>query len=139
MELVLELVLVACLGHEILMSSSSRIVLPPRILSEAIRGDHAIYNKFLHILEDGILGWSPDVVKGTGDKFVKAVSDTLWALDPHHNQFHDRACALPSIFSEFQGFNDWQRRKQKKPQLSQRILEKHIGVLSDYLMQPWYI
>ena len=86
-----------------------------------------------------ILGWSPDVVKGTGDKFVKAVNDTLWALDPHHNQFHDRACALPSIFSEFQGFNDWQRKKQKKPQFSQRILEKHIGVLSDYLMQPWYI
>ena len=68
---------------------------------------------------------------------MKAVSATLWALDPHHNQFHDRACALPSIFSEFQGFNDWQRKTQKKPQLSQRILEKHIGVLSDYLMQPW--
>ena len=76
-------------AFEILMSSSSRIVLPPCILSEAIRSDHAIYNKFLHILENGNLGWSPDVVKGTGDKFVKAVSDTLWALDPHHNQFHD--------------------------------------------------
>ena len=48
-------------AFEILMSSSSRIVLPPRILSG---GDHAIYNKFLHILEDGNLGWSPDVVKG---------------------------------------------------------------------------
>ena len=85
-------------AFEIHISSSSRIVLPPCILSEAIRGDRAIYNKFLHIFEDGNLGWSPDVVKGTGDKFVKAVSDTLWALDPHHNQFHDRACTFYHCF-----------------------------------------
>ena len=43
-------------AFQVLMSSSSRIVLPLRILSEAIRGDHAIYNKFLHILEDGNFG-----------------------------------------------------------------------------------
>ena len=33
-------------AFEIIMSSSSRIALPPCILSEAIRGDHAIYNTF---------------------------------------------------------------------------------------------
>ena len=29
------------------------------------------------------------------------------------------------------------RKKHKKPQLCQAVLEKHIGLLSDYLMHPW--
>ena len=43
-------------AFEILMSSSSRIVLPPRILSEAIRGDQSIYNKFFTFWKMAIWG-----------------------------------------------------------------------------------
>ena len=78
------------------------------------------------------------MVSSTGEKFVKTVADTLWILDPHHKQFVDSACVIPSHFSEFQGFNDWQRIKQKKPQPDQETLERHTGLLSDYLMQPWF-
>ena len=66
------------------------------------------------MLQSMNLGWNPDVVSSTGEKFVKTVADTLWILDPHHKQFVDRSCAIPSHFSEFQGFNDWQRKKNKK-------------------------
>ena len=55
------------------------------------------------------------------------VTDTLWTLDPHHKQFTDRFCALPSMFSDFQGLNDWQRKKQK-PQLSHN---EHMKQLHD--------
>ena len=48
------------------------------------------------------------------EKFVKAVTDTLWALDPYHKQLHGRACEVPSMFSQFQGFNDWQRKKKEQ-------------------------
>ena len=56
------------------------------------------------------------------------MADTLWTLGAHHKQFHDRTCSLNSMFSNLQGFNDWQRKKQKKPQVSQDILEKHIAL-----------
>ena len=34
------------------------------------------------------------------------------------------------MFSNFQEFNEWQRKKQKKPQLSQDIIEKCMGNLA---------
>ena len=58
------------------------------------------------------VGWSPSVVKTTGEKFVKALSDALWTLDPHHKNFADRCISIPSDFSGFSGYNDWQRKKQ---------------------------
>ena len=124
----------------IMMSAAQKILLPPsyqRSGEHPLRGDHAVYNKLLDLLKEMKLGWNPDTVKTTGEKFVKALSDCLWTLDPHHEQFTSRACVIPPIFSEFKGYNDWVRKKQKKPQLSQPVLEKHIDLLSDYLMHPW--
>ena len=110
----------------------------PESNERATRGDIAIRNKVLNLLHGMKLGWHADVLDTTGKKFIKALSDTLWTLDPHHKQFIDRGCPIPSLFHDFQGFNDWQSKKQKKPQLNQCALEKHIGLLSDYMMQPWF-
>jgi len=66
------------------------------------------------------------------------LSDCLWTLDRHHDQFSLRACLIPEVFSGFTGFNDWRRKKHKKPQLTQVVLDKHISSLSDYLMRPWF-
>ena len=128
-------------AFEIMMNRSRELVLPPSSVEmdgKPLNGPLQIRNKVLEIIRNMNLGWTPDVVGSTGEKFVRVVADTLWTLDAHHKQFHDRACSLPSMFSDFQGFNDWQRKKQKKPQLSQDILEKHIALLSDYLLQPWF-
>lgn len=126
-----------------IMSRNREIVLPPKAVKpegRVLRGNLAVRNKLLDMLQSMNLGWNPDVVSSTGENFVKTVADTLWILDPHHKhkQFVDRSCAIPSHFSEFQGFNDWQRKKQKKPQLDQETLKRHTGLLSDYLMQPWF-
>lgn len=87
------------------------------------------------------MGWSPDVVKTTDERFIKAVSNVLWVLDPHHKEFADCSCAIPPYFSDFQGFfrcyNNWQQKKQKEPQLTKDILQKQVDILSNYLMQPW--
>ena len=64
-------------------------------------------------------------------------TDTLWTLDLHYKQFHDRSCALPSMLSDFQGLNDCQRTKQIRPQLNLEILEMHITLFSNYILQPW--
>ena len=123
----------------IMMKAAHTVMLPKshESTAEPLRGDHAIYNKLLELLKSMSLGWSPSTVGTTGVKFVKTLSDCLWTLDPHHEQFHSRACVIPSIFSEFKGYNDWVRKKHKKPQLSQAVLNKHIEGLSDYLMHPW--
>jgi len=123
------------------MSAACKVVLPPPYETsgeQLLRGDHAIYNKLLELLQKEKLGWSPDTVTSVGGNFVKGLSDCLWTLDPHHEQFASRACHIPSIFSEFKGFNDWVKKKHKKPQISQTVLEKHISTLSDYLMHPWF-
>lgn len=125
----------------IMMLATHKVVLPPPYETSSeqlLRGDHAIYNKLLELLHKKKLGWSPDAVTSVGGNFVKVLSDCLWTLDSHHEQFTLRACHLPSIFSEFKGFNDWVKKKHKKPQLSQAVLERHISILSDYLMQPWF-
>jgi len=60
--------------------------------------------KLLDLLQKEKLGWT---VTSVGGNFAKALSDFLWTLDPHHEQFTLRACHIPPIFSEFKGFNDW--------------------------------
>ena len=93
----------------IMMSAAHKVTLPPSYQTsdeEQLRGDHAIYNKLMDLLKSMNLGWSPDNVKTTGEKFVKALSDCLWTLDPHHEQFSSRACVIPSIFAEFKGYNN---------------------------------
>ena len=124
-------------AFDILMNRSHEIVLPES-KEGATRGDICVRNKVLDLLRSMKLGWHSDLIDTLGKKFVKALSDTLWTLDPHHKQFIDRCCPIPCLFRDFQGFNDWQSKKQKKPQLSQVTLEKYIDLLSDYLMQPWF-
>ena len=126
---------------EVLMNRARDIVLPEKLTplsGKTLRGDQILYNDVLDLLAKINVGWSPDVVKTTGEKFVKLLSDALWALDPHHNSFADRSIAIPSHFDEFSGYNDWQRKKQKRPQLTQATLQRHVSKMSDFLMQPWF-
>ena len=126
---------------EILMNRAREIVLPDKLTpltGKTLRGDQTLYNDVLDMLVKMKVGWSPGVIKTTGEKFVKALSDALWTLDPHHKSFADRSITIPSDFHEFSGYNDWQRKKQKKPQLTQAMLKNHMDRLSDFLMQPWF-
>ena len=80
---------------------------------------------------------SPDRVETVGKKCVKVLCGALWYLDPHHNRFRDRSLALPACFEKFQGYNDWKKKKEKCPQLSQAELDRHVQAVSALLSQPW--
>ena len=60
-----------------------------------------LYNDVRDWLALKKMGLSPDIVKTTGHKFVKALSDVLWNLDPNHLTFADRSISIPSDFCKF--------------------------------------
>ena len=77
------------------------------------------------------LGWTCDIVGSVGEKFVQVVTDTFWTLDPHNSFMTELVhCPLCSAISRDSMIG--------RAQLNQEILEKHIALLSDYLLQPWF-
>ncbi len=48
----------------------------------------------------------------------------------------NRSIHLPIAFAKFAGYNDWKKKKMKKPQLSRELLQHHESKLSS-LCQPW--
>ena len=128
-------------AFDVLMCRAREAALPPKSSppeGRSLRGDQRLRNDVLDSLGRMQVGWAPDVVATTGESFVRGLTDALWTLDPHHKSFQDRSILLPTAFSIFQGYNDWQKKKQKKPQLTQSTLDHHIGQLSEFLMQPWF-
>ena len=121
---------------EVLMSSQRRILLPKKVDSETPRADHRMFNDIIDLLASWNISWSPDTVETIGKKCVKVLCGVLWYLDPHHNRFKDRSLALPACFEKFQGYNDWKKKKEKCPQLSQAELDQHVQALSTLLSQP---
>ena len=83
------------------------------------------------------MGWSPDLVETVGKRCVKTIVGTLWYLDPHHECFSARSLAIPASFHKFKGYNDWKRKREKCPQLTQHDLDKHVQAISSLLSQPW--
>ena len=79
-------------------------MLPPDSVEmdgKSLNGPLQVRNKVLEKIQNMKLGWTPDRVSSTGEKLVRVVAKNLWTLDAHHKQFHDRACSLPSMFSDF--------------------------------------
>lgn len=48
-----------------------------------------------------------------------------------------RCIQLPAAFGRFQGYNDWKRKKMKKPRVLCETLKHHESRLSELLSQPW--
>lgn len=71
------------------------------------------------------VGWRRDNVESTSVEFVHKLSQVLWYLDAHHEKFSSRTIQIPDHFSQFHGYNDFKRKKEKEPQLSASSLEEH--------------
>ena len=82
------------------------------------------------------VGWRP-CSKGTGTNFVSKLANTLWYLDPHHDKVSKRGIHLPERFLRYNGYNDFKRKKEKEPRLSNEGIKQHIEQLNSMLMQPW--
>ena len=111
--------------------------LPAKVHGDKLRGDQKMFNDFIDLLGAMNIGWSPDLVGTAGEKCVKVVVSALWYIDPCRKQFVERGIHLPSVLDQFQGYNDWKTKKQKKPQLSFDSLNLHLDHLTQLLNQPW--
>ena len=96
-----------------------------------------MYNDVIDLLASWNVGWSPDSVEIVGKRCVKTIVGALWYLDPHHERFSARSLAIPACFHKFKGYNDWKRKREKCPQLTQHDLDKHVQAISSLLSQPW--
>jgi len=124
-------------AFEILMNSQKRILLPQKHVGDNLRADQRMKNDFIDLLSSWSVGWTPDNVQTLGQHCIKTVVSALWYLDPHHDSFKDRSLAIPPCFAKFTGYNDWRRKKEKHPRLSQGDLDRHVQAVSSILCQPW--
>jgi len=83
------------------------------------------------------VGWTADS-QDIGKSCTHKLAQCLWYLDSHHQKFADRGMKLPMKFSSFQGYNNYKRKKERKPRLSAKELNHHVELLSDIVMQPWF-
>ena len=102
-----------------------------------LRADQRLYNDVIDDLDTMKAGWMIDNL-ATGKSFIRALSSALWCLDPHCDTLHERGVSLPVHFDKYCGYNDFVRKKEKKPRLSQEGLNQHLQALSDFLSQPWF-
>ena len=69
-------------------------VLPGKIAGEALRADQRLYNDLIDYFETIAARWAWQNIS-TGQQFAKALSGSLWYLDPHHNTLRERGCINP--------------------------------------------
>jgi len=124
-------------AFQILMSSHTQRILPGRIEGDSLRGDQRLRNAVIDVLEEAQIGWSPQMVSSAGSACVSQITSALWYLDAHHDTLRERSLHLPTEFVPLCGFNDWQKKKVKKPQLSAQGLDGHVQSLSRMLSLPW--
>ncbi len=71
--------------------------LPDKLTGDLLRADQRLYNDFIDYLETTEARWPRQNVS-TGQAFVKAVSNALWYLNPHHATLRERGIILPTPF-----------------------------------------
>ena len=110
--------------------------LPNKITGNTLRADQLLYNDLIDYFETTEARWARQNIS-IGQRFTKAMSNALWYLDPHHDTLSARGISLPVPLQRFCNYNDYKRKKEKKPHLSQIDLDQHVNALSSFLLQPW--
>src|SRR5581483_864806 len=54
-----------------------------------------LYNDLIKLLKDDSLGWYGEYYESIGSGFIKALTDLLWYIDPHHEKLNSRSCVIP--------------------------------------------
>ena len=125
-------------AFQILMQSSRERVLPQKTPEgDQIRGNQKLLNDVIAVLENKNIAWSPQSGSSIGESSVNQLTSVLWYLDPHHDTLQERGLRIHKELSHLSGYNDWQRKKIKKPQLSASGLDGYIESLSRLVSQPW--
>ena len=100
-----------------------------------------LYNDLSHLLGSKKLKLQSSEIHSFGERLVKALRDTLWYVDGHHEAF-SRSTALPSVFKTFKDYNNCpektKHRKRERQNLSCDQL-RHLASELLTLLQanPW--
>lgn len=78
------------------------------------------------------LGWGYHNVETHGKPFISELGDVLWYVDGHWHKFADRSKPLPSLFSDFQGYNVPESHKKKKVALTVQFCFSMLEELTIY-------
>ena len=119
------------------MSAAKEKKLPHRKQGDQLNGYQKLHNAVLEVFEAHGIGWSPQSVDTIGESYLSQVVAVLWYLDAHHETLKERGQRLPKELAHLSGFNEWKRKKIKKPQLSVEGLEDHIHNPSQFTSQSW--
>ena len=57
-----------------------------------------LYNDLINLLKSESLGWYGEYYESIGSGFIKALTNFLWYIDPHHEKLKCRSCVIPEIF-----------------------------------------
>lgn len=109
----------------------------PKMIREKTRKD-SLYNEILKFLSTMNVAWTdPEVY---GKPFVDMLCRMLWYIDGHHEVLASRSCPIPSLFSQFCGYNTPECSKHRKrsiSNLSRDKLDEFCSELQDYMMTSW--
>ena len=128
----------------VLMSSQHPLNLPAKISPESAskNSKFQLRNAITDWLDRNKLGWASTIVESHGRNFVSLLCDVLWNLDGHHNTLSSRSCNVPIMFSGFVGYNQPEKRKDRKrgsDSLSGPVLDLHSQALLETIHQPWIL
>ncbi|GAQ92919.1 hypothetical protein KFL_012020010, partial [Klebsormidium nitens] len=126
-------------AFDLLRSGSRRVSapgLPPRVESPT-NNKQKVHNAVLDLLAERSCLFKGECIESTGKAFVSTLTSLLWYIDAAHDRINTevgRACAtpeglagsgvstarsrgrsqqgIPTAFSRFQGFDDWQRKQK---------------------------
>ena len=96
-----------------------------------------LYNHVIHCFHDRELFWPGNQSTELANKLIQHLSDVLWYIDGHHEQFSN----FPFFFSKFQGYNKYELSKHQKRTISNldhSILESHVNNLSTALQCTYW-
>jgi hypothetical protein len=82
------------------------------------------------------LGFTP-MTMNDGKNFINALTNCIWAIDPHLETLRDRSCDVPILFENLFGYNNPETHKHKRSELSQSTLLSLTSHLDACLEQPW--
>ncbi|XP_041356083.1 uncharacterized protein LOC121373482 [Gigantopelta aegis] len=77
-------------------------------------------------------------------KQVGAIVDLLWYIDGNVSTIQERSThvpteitPVPNRFLKFEGYNDWRKKKSKKPQLHAKDLDIHTQIVFRLTSKPY--
>ena len=79
-----------------------------------IKRINCMYNDLLHLLESKKLKLQSSEIHSFGERLVKALRDTLWYVDGHHEAFSQWSTAPSSVFKTFKDYNCPEKNKAQE-------------------------